>query len=68
MNNEIYYKLLIGKKVLDLTMNRKGIVNHIVFNNSDWSICWLSFKWEHGEYMRQITELEIIEPRQLSLF
>jgi hypothetical protein len=49
-------------------MNRKGIVNHIVFNNSDWSICWLSFKWEHGEYMRQITELQIIEPKQLSLF
>jgi hypothetical protein len=66
-NDEIYLKSLIGTKVHDLTMNRNGFIKSIAFHSKDWKICWFNFKWEHGEYMRQITELKIYKPKQLTL-
>ena len=48
-------------------MNRKGIIRSIAFHSKDWKICWFNFKWEHGEYLRQIDELKIFQPKQLFL-
>ena len=67
MENKYYYKSLINAKVFDLTMNRQGIIRSIAFHSKDWQICWFNFKWEHGEYLRQIDELKIFKPKQLSL-
>ena len=67
MENKHYYKSLIGTKVFDLTMNRQGIIRSIAFHSKDWKICWFNFKWEHGEYLRQIDELKIFKAYQLSL-
>ena len=67
MENKHYYKSLIGTKVFDLTMNRQGIIRSIAFHSKDWKICWFNFKWEHGEYLRQIDELKIFKGYQLSL-
>ena len=67
MKNKHYYKSLIGTKVFDLTMNRQGIIRSIAFHSKDWKICWFNFKWEHGEYLRQIDELKIFKGYQLSL-
>lgn len=61
---------LVGKKVIDKTMNRIGIIESIVFNNKDFSICWFNFKWENGAYLISIKEIQHIEKRyiQLELF
>jgi len=68
MTNEAnYLKSLIGTQVIDLNMNRKGFIRSIAFHSKDWKICWFNFKWEHGEYLRQIDELKIFQPKQLSL-
>jgi len=67
MESKHYYKSLIGTKVFDLTMNRQGIIRSIAFHSKDWKICWFNFKWEHGEYLRQIDELKIFKGYQLSL-
>ena len=67
MENKHYYKSLIGTKAFDLTMNRQGIIRSIAFHSKDWKICWFNFKWEHGEYLRQIDELKIFKGYQLSL-
>lgn len=67
MTNNNYYKSLIGKKAIDKVMNRKGFINYIAFNSSDFKICWFSFKWEKGEYLREMKDLSIINSQQLSL-
>jgi hypothetical protein len=48
-------------------MNRNGFIKSIAFHSKDWKICWFNFKWEQGEYMRQITELKVYKAKQLSL-
>ena len=67
MTNKNYYKSLIGIKAIDKVMNRKGFINYIAFNSNDWEICWFSFKWEKGEYLREINDLSIINVQQLTL-
>lgn len=67
MTNNNYYKSLIGAKAIDKVMNRKGFINYIAFNSNDWQICWFSFKWEKGEYLREIKDLLIINSQQLTL-
>jgi sporulation protein YlmC with PRC-barrel domain len=61
---------LVGKKVIDKRMNRIGIIESIVFNNKDFSICWFNFKWEKGAYLRSTNEIELIQLKyvQLELF
>jgi sporulation protein YlmC with PRC-barrel domain len=61
---------LIGKNVIDKTMKRIGIIESIVFNNKDFSICWFNFKWEKGAYLRSTNEIELIQSKyvQLELF
>jgi sporulation protein YlmC with PRC-barrel domain len=68
MDNKTYYKSLVGKKVLDKTMNRVGYILNIAFHSKDYEICWFNFKYDKGGYLMHIDELEIIEPRQLTLF
>jgi len=68
MDNKTYYKSLVGKKVLDKTMNREGYILNIAFHSKDYEICWFNFKYDKGGYLVHIDELEIIKPRQLSLF
>ncbi len=67
MKNKNYYKSLIGTKAIDKFMNRKGVINYIAFHSKDWQIVWLSFKWEKGEYIREINDLSIIYSQQLIL-
>ena len=51
-------------------MKRIGIIESIVFNNKDFSICWFNFKWEKGAYLRSTNEIELIQSKyvQLELF
>jgi sporulation protein YlmC with PRC-barrel domain len=60
-----YYLQLIGKKVIDKTMNRIGIIESIVFNNKDYSICWFNFKWDKGAYLISTKEFEEIEKKYI---
>jgi hypothetical protein len=54
-------KKMIGKKAIDKTTKREGIVESVGFNNKAWTICWFVFRWEKGAYLRSIEELEIAE-------
>ena len=67
MKDKVFYKSIVGVKAIDTVMNRKGIIHRIAFNSKDWKICWLSFKWEKGEYLREIKDLSIINSQQLIL-
>ncbi len=58
---------LIGKKVIDKSMNRIGILESIVFNNKDFSIFWFNFKWEKGAYIISIKEIEKFEKQYTQL-
>ena len=67
INDANYLKSLIGTQVIDLRMNRKGIIKNIAFHSKNWEICWFNFKWEHGEYIREIEQLKIFQSKQLTL-
>ena len=67
MKDKVFYKSIVGVKAIDTVMNRKGIIHRIAFNSKDWKICWFIFKWEKGEYLREISQLSIIKSQQLTL-
>jgi len=67
MKNKEYYKSLIGTKVTDKEMNRKGYIKNIAFHSKDYSICWFNFNYDNGSYLIDIESLKVNLLKQLNL-
>lgn len=55
-----YCKNLIGKEVIDIRHDRKGVIKKIQFNNQCYSICWFLFVHINGAYLVSIDDVKII--------